>query len=159
MLSTLSTKTAGHQENNNASVRRRFRSRHAVPFRHRVCCIVYSARFKSIFVCFVLLQAGYGTPLRLTILLLFLTFVVITANQTCEQKASEMNYVLDGHAHSALKLNEYPSCLKACLGDGKCVSFNYNFVTLLCELSDKTKAMEPDSFIEKKYSSYTEVLR
>ena len=93
------------------------------------------------------------------ILLFFLTFMVITANQNCEQKASEMNYALAGHAHNALELNEYPSCLMACLGDGKCVSFNYNFVTLLCELNDKTKAMEPDSFIEKKYSTYTELLR
>lgn len=108
---------------------------------------------------FVLLQAEHGTPLRLSTLLLFLTFMVITANQTCEQKSSEMHYALAGHAHNSIELNEYPSCLNACLGDGKCVSFNYNFVTLLCELSNKTKGMEPASFIEKKYSTYTEVLR
>lgn len=95
----------------------------------------------------------------MTILLFFLTFMVITANQTCEQKTSEMNYALAGHAHDAIKLNEYPSCLKACLDDGKCASFNFNFVTLQCELSNKTKAIEPNSFIEKKYSTYTEVLR
>ena len=85
--------------------------------------------------------------------------MVITANETCEQKTSEMNYALEGHAHNATELNEYPSCLKACLGDEKCISFNYNFVTLLCELSNKTKAMEPESFMEKEYSTYTEVLR
>jgi len=104
-------------------------------------------------------MAEHGTPLRLSTLLLFLTFMVITANQTCEQKSSEMHYALAGHAHNSIELNEYPSCLNACLGDGKCVSFNYNFVTLLCELSNKTKGMEPASFIEKKYSTYTEVLR
>ena len=85
--------------------------------------------------------------------------MVITAEQTCEQKTSEMNYALAGHAYNATELNEYPSCLKACLSDEKCVSFNYNFVTLLCELSNKTKEMENASFIEKEYSTYTEVLR
>ena len=122
-------------------------------------CIVYLARLSQSSFCFVLLQAGHGKPLRLTVLLFFLTVMVITANQTCEQKTSEMGYALTGHAHNATELNEYPSCLKACFGDGKCASFNYNFVTLLCELSNKTKEMEPASFIEKEYSIYAEVLR
>lgn len=85
--------------------------------------------------------------------------MVIKPGQICEQKTSEMRYALAGHAYNVAEFNEYPSCLKACLGDAKCVSFNYNFVTLLCEFSDKTKKMENASFIEREYSTYTEVLR
>ena len=95
----------------------------------------------------------------MVLFLLFFTFVVIKLEQICEQKTSEMHCALAGHAYNATELNEYPSCLKACLGDAKCISFNYNFVTLLCEFSDKTKEMENASFIEREYSTYTEVLR
>lgn len=138
-----------------------FRSRHTrgafQTLRRLESCILPALSQSSFF--FVHLQAGHRIPLRLAALLLFLTFLVIPADQTCEQKSSEMNYALTGHAYNATVVDEYPLCLKTCLGDGNCASFNYNFVTLLCELSNKTKVMEPASFIEKEYSTYTEVLR
>ncbi|KAL9959857.1 hypothetical protein ACROYT_G033220 [Oculina patagonica] len=103
-------------------------------------------------------MSGLRMPLRLATLLFFVAFSVTPSEQTCgEQKSSEMHYVLAGHAYSTSEVDEYPSCLKSCLGDENCASFNYNFITRVCQLSNKTKSMEPASFIKKDYSTYTEV--
>lgn len=69
-----------------------------------------------------------------------------------------MNYVFVGYVYDVIKFNEYLLCLKVCLDDGKCVSFNYNFVMFQCEFSNKIKVIELNSFIEKKYFIYIEVL-
>ena len=43
--------------------------------------------------------------------------------------------------------------------DDNCVSCNYNLVSRRqCELSNGTKALFPDEFVNKNYSIYTEML-
>ena len=43
--------------------------------------------------------------------------------------------------------------------DDNCVSCNYNLVSQQCELSNGTKALFPDEFVNKNYSIYTEMLK
>ena len=42
--------------------------------------------------------------------------------------------------------------------DDNCVSWNYDLLSQQCELSNGTKALFPDEFVNKYYSIYTEML-
>ena len=55
-------------------------------------------------------------------------------------------------------MQEYPTCIKSCMEDDKCVSCNYALVSQQCELSNGTKALFPDEFVNNYYSIYTEML-
>ena len=57
-----------------------------------------------------------------------------------------------------MAVQEYPTCIKSCLEDDNCVSCNYDLVSQQCELSNGTKALFPDEFVNKNYSIYTEIL-
>ena len=89
-----------------------------------------------------------------------LSFSTVTASgQTCgEPKSSKMHCALIGHVYNIMEVQEYPTCIKSCMEDDNCVSCNYALVSQQCELSNGTKALFPDEFVNNYYSIYTEML-
>ena len=98
--------------------------------------------------------------LHSVIILFTLACIANLSEQSCgEQKSSEMHFVLMGHAYNSSQVADYPSCLKICMREANCVSFNFNFYTQTCELNNKIKATAPGSFKAIDYSVYTEMLK
>ena len=69
-----------------------------------------------------------------------------------------MHCALIGHVYNIMEVQEYPTCIKSCMEDDNCASCNYNLVSQQCELSNGTKVLFPDEFVNKNYSIYTEML-
>ena len=105
-----------------------------------------------------------GRVWRLTLFSLFEiyhTLTIINATMVCNnEKRSQRGMALLNHTYKSLYTEDYPSRLKACTSDPQCMSLNYWWKDLKCDLNSKTKySAESKAFIRESFSTHFGLMR
>ena len=90
--------------------------------------------------------------------ILYLCLVTVSASPVCDFEKTE-KHALYGNNNWVYKSVSLDSCKAECRENEKCLSFDYNYNTESCFLSDQTKTSAPDLFGKHSKLDYFEKVR
>jgi hypothetical protein len=99
----------------------------------------------------------HHAKLLYVILLVTVKHKVSSAEEEWVDGYSEYNIALFGFVFESFKVDQLSTCIIRCEDNNRCMSFNLNLMSMICELNKSTKRKHPGNIMTQGNTIYMEI--